>query len=79
MALFSRHIFNTIFITAVGTGGTSSSPQWLLIRWRSTNFLVKTSSSERLFYPLMFVPTVTSISNYIILGRLGIIDRPLAG
>ncbi|HEY8436924.1 MAG TPA: carbohydrate ABC transporter permease [Haloplasmataceae bacterium] len=75
---FSRHIFNTIFITAVGTGGhviLASMAAYPLAKYQfpGKNFIFRT-----VVLSLMFVPTVTSISNYIILGRLGIIDRPLA-
>lgn len=75
---FSRHLYNTIFITFFGTGGhviLASMAAYPLAKYEfpGKNFLFKT-----VVLSLMFVPTVTSISNYIILGKIGLIDTPWA-
>ncbi len=71
---FTRHFFNTIFITVVGTFGhviIASMAAYPLAKhsFPGRNFIFNT-----IVLSLMFVPTVTAISNYIILGKIGLID-----
>jgi len=71
---FTRHFFNTIFITVIGTVGhviIASMAAYPLAKHQfpGRNIIFKT-----IVLSLMFVPTVTAISNYIILGKVGLID-----
>ena len=75
---FSRYIFNTVFISVVGTTGNlicSSLAAYAFAKIRfpggKTMFnLVRTS--------LMFHSTVTAITNFIIMSALGIVDTHMA-
>ena len=75
---FSRYIFNTVFISIVGTTGNlicSSLAAYAFAKIRfpggKTMFnLVRTS--------LMFHSTVTAITNFIIMSAIGIVDNHLA-
>lgn len=71
---FSRYLFNSLFITAVGTGGhviLSTMAAYVLAKrqfpGRNIFFAVVVAS-------LMFAPQVTSIPNYLVMGGLKWID-----
>ncbi|HWT76799.1 MAG TPA: carbohydrate ABC transporter permease [Mobilitalea sp.] len=70
----SRYIFNTLFITVVGTFGhimIASLAAYPLSKYEfpfSNFFFVVIRSS------LMFTPAVTAIPNYLIMSKLGLID-----
>ncbi|MGL5021045.1 MAG: carbohydrate ABC transporter permease [Mycoplasmatales bacterium] len=71
---FSRYLFNTVFITIVGTVGhviLASMAAYPLAKY-------KFPGSKLLFnivvFSLMFTPVVTEIPNYIIVSKLGLID-----
>ena len=71
---FTRYLFNTVFITAVGTGGhllIASMAAFVLAKYDfpggKTFFKVVTVA-------MMFTGYVTQIPNYLILNRLGWID-----
>ena len=71
---FSRYIFNTVFITAVGTGGhllIASMGAFVLAKYEfpggQTFFKIVTVA-------LMFSGYVTQIPNYLIINKLGWID-----
>jgi len=75
---FSRYIFNTVFITAVGTGG-------LIIIASMGAFVVSKYKfpGARKFFPLvivtlMFSGHVTAIPNFLVMTRLGWVDTYLA-
>lgn len=75
---FSRYVFNTIFISVVGTMGNvllSSYAAYALakIPFPGRNFLFRAVQ-----YSLMFNATVTAISNFIIMSALGWVDTLLA-
>lgn len=75
---FSRYVFNTIFISVVGTMGNvllSSYAAYALakIPFPGRNFLFRAVQ-----YSLMFNATVTAISNFIIMSALGWVDTYLA-
>jgi ABC-type glycerol-3-phosphate transport system permease component len=75
---FSRYIFNTVFITAVGTLGhllIASMAAYVLSKYRfpgnRTFFAIVTTA-------LMFTPQVLAIPNYLVMTKLGWVDTPLA-
>ncbi|MBQ6042923.1 MAG: carbohydrate ABC transporter permease [Clostridia bacterium] len=75
---FSRYIFNTIFISVVGTAGNvllSSYSAYALakIPFPGRKFLFKIIT-----YSLMFSATVAGLTNFILMSRLGWIDTYLA-
>lgn len=75
---FSRYIFNTIFISVVGTAGNvllSSYSAYALakIPFPGRRFLFK-----MITYSLMFSATVAGLTNFILMSRLGWIDTYLA-
>jgi len=71
---FSRYVFNTLFITIVGTGGhllIASMGAYAISRY--------TFPGSKLFFKvvivsLMFSGHVTAIPNFLVLARLGMID-----
>ena len=75
---FSRYIFNTVFITAIGTGG-------LILVASMGAFMVSKYPfpGARKFFPLviitlMFSGHVTAIPNFLIMTKLGWVDTHLA-
>ena len=75
---FSRYIFNTVLISVVGTLGNlifSSLAAYSLskLKFPGRNFLFQV-----IVLSLMFVPTVTSIANFLTMSTLGWIDTYLA-
>ena len=75
---FSRYIFNTVFITAVGTAG-------LIIIASMGAFVVSKYPfpGSKVFFKiviitLMFSPHVTAIPNYLVMTKLGWVDTFLA-
>lgn len=71
---FSRYIFNTGFLTVLGTVGTvilSSMAAFPLAKYKFPGSKVM---SDLIVYSLMFSGVVVAIPNYIIVSRLGIID-----
>lgn len=75
---FSRYIFNTVFITAVGTGGliiVASMGAFVVSKYRFPG--------SKLFFALvivtlMFSGYVTAIPNYLVMTRLGWVDTYLS-
>jgi ABC-type glycerol-3-phosphate transport system permease component len=75
---FSRYIFNTVLITAVGTGGliiVASMGAFVVSKYRFPG--------AKLFFnivivTLMFSGYVTAIPNYLIMAKLGWVDTYLA-
>jgi ABC-type glycerol-3-phosphate transport system permease component len=75
---FSRYIFNTVFITAAGTGGliiVASMGAYVVSKYRFPG--------GRLFFALvittlMFSGYVTAIPNYLVMTRLGWVDTYLS-
>lgn len=71
---FSRYLFNTVFITVAGTIGhlfLSSMAAFVLSRHKfpGNNFIFKL-----IVLTLMFTPSVTSVSSFIIISRLKMLD-----
>ena len=75
---FSRYIFNTVFITVVGTGGH------IIIASMAAYVLSKYSfPGSKAFFnitvtALMFTGYVTQIPNYLIMSKFGMVDTYLA-
>ncbi len=75
---FSRYLFNTVFITVIGTLGhlfLSSMASFVLSRHR---FPGKDMIFKLIVLSLMFTPSVTSVSSFIIISRLRMLDTYLA-
>ncbi|MBO5356782.1 MAG: carbohydrate ABC transporter permease [Clostridia bacterium] len=75
---FSRHIFNTVFITALGTFGNlflSSIAAYALAK-------IPFPGRKGIFWlmqkSLMFTSTVTAIANFLTLSTIGLMDNPFA-
>lgn len=71
---FSRYLFNTIYVTILGTFGhvvVASMCAYVLSRYRVPGGKVIFSL---IIYALMFPSSVTATPNYIILNTLGLID-----
>jgi ABC-type glycerol-3-phosphate transport system permease component len=71
---FSRYLFNTVFITAVGTGGhliISSMGAFVLAKY---DFPGGKTFFKLVTVALMFSGYVTAIPNYLIINKLGWID-----
>lgn len=75
---FSRYIFNTVFITVVGTGGHllfASMAAYVLAKY---DFPGSKTFFKIVVIALMFSTYVTAIPNYLILSGLGWIDTYLS-
>ena len=75
---FSRYIFNTVFISIVGTTGnlfcsSMAAYSFAKIRFPGGKFMFKMVQTS-----LMFHSTVTAITNFIIMSALGMVDTHLA-
>lgn len=70
----SRYLFNTVFITVVGTVGhviLASMAAYPLAKYRFPGSKV---IFNVIVFSLMFTPVVTEIPNYIVISKLGLID-----
>ena len=75
---FSRYIFNTVFITAVGTTGliiVASMGAFVVSKYKFPGAKIFFSG---VIITLMFSPYVTAIPNYLVLASLGWVDTYLA-
>jgi ABC-type glycerol-3-phosphate transport system permease component len=75
---FSRYIFNTVFITAVGTGGliiVASLGAYVVSKY---NFPGAKTFFKVVIITLMFNGYVTAIPNYLVMARLGWVDTYLS-
>ncbi len=75
---FTRYIFNTVFVSVVGTAGnlllsSMAAYAFAKIKFPGRKWMFKTIRTS-----LMFHSTVTSITNYFIMSRLGWVDTYLA-
>ncbi len=71
---FSRYIFNTLFITAVGTAGNIIFAAMCAFPLSKKKFPGRDTIFSLIVTSLMFNGTVTAIPNYIIMSALGWID-----
>ncbi len=68
---FTRYLFNTVFITVVGTAGHVILASMAAYPLAKHNFPGKTLIFTLVVYSLMFAPQVTLIPNYMIMSWLG--------
>ena len=71
---FARYIFNTLFITGVGTAGNIILSSMCAFPLAKKKFPGKNAIFSIIVTSLMFNGTVTAIPNYIIMSSLGWID-----
>lgn len=71
---FSRYMFNTLFITILGTGGTVLLGTMAGYPLAKYNFPGSKVMSNIIVYALMFNSTVTAIPNYIIMSKAGLVN-----
>lgn len=74
----SRYIFNSVFITVVGTAGHVILASLAAYRISKYTFPGKDLLFNLVVLSLMFSPAVTSIPNYVILCKLGLINTQWA-
>ncbi len=70
----SRYVFNTLFITGVGTGGTVLLGSMAAFPLAKYKFPGSEEMNKLIVYALMFSTTVTAIPNYLIMSKLGLIN-----
>lgn len=71
---FSRYVFNTVFITAVGTFGQVVLASLAAYALAKRKFPGRRFIFSSIVLSLMFSPAVTAIPNYLIIGKLSMID-----
>ena len=71
---FSRYIFNTVFLTAIGTAGTVIIGSMAAFPLAKYVFPGSKLMSRLIVYSLMFNGTVTALPNYVIMSKLQMID-----
>ncbi|MBQ6794716.1 MAG: carbohydrate ABC transporter permease [Clostridia bacterium] len=71
---FSRYIFNTVFITLLGTIGSVIIASMAAYPLAKYQFPGSKFMSSLIVYSLMFNGSVTGIPNYIIMSKIGLID-----
>ncbi|MHB8963555.1 MAG: carbohydrate ABC transporter permease [Saccharofermentanales bacterium] len=72
---FSRYIFNTVFVSVTGTAGhvlIASMCAYPLAKYR---FPFRNMIFSTIIIALMFNPAVTTIPNYLILSRIGLVNN----
>lgn len=75
---FSRYVFNTVFLTVIGTFGHLFLASMAAFAMAKHDFPGKKIMFSMIVLSLMFTPAVTGIPNYIIMSKIGIIDTYLA-
>lgn len=75
---FSRYIFNTVFITVCGTFGNLVVASMAAYALAKMKFPGRSFLFQVVVLSLMFHPTVNSLSNFIIMSALGMVDTYLA-
>jgi ABC-type glycerol-3-phosphate transport system permease component len=71
---FSRYIFNSFFITAIGTAGNVVFAAMAAYPLAKKHFPGSTVFFNLIVFSLMFTPAVTSIPSYLVMSTLGWID-----
>lgn len=71
---FSRYMFNTLFITLLGTAGTVLLGTMAAYPLAKFTFPGSKLMSNIIVYALMFNGTVTAIPNYIIMSKMGMVN-----
>jgi ABC-type glycerol-3-phosphate transport system permease component len=75
---FSRHLFNTIFIVVVGTLGQVAFASMAAYPLAKVDFAGDNFLNKLIVLSLMFSTAVTTVPNYVIMSRLGLIDTYFA-
>ena len=75
---FSRYLFNTVFITVVGTVGHIMLSSFAAYALSKFDFPGRNLVFSMVVLSLMFSPAVTAIPNYIIMSEINWIDNYLA-
>lgn len=75
---FSRYIFNTVLVSVVGTVGNLFLSSMAAYAFSKIHFPGRKWMFKTIRMSLMFHSTVTSITNYFIMSRLGWVDTYLA-
>ena len=70
----SRYVFNSLFITVLGTFGHVLVSSMAAFKISKYNFPGKTALFNLVVFALMFSPAVTAIPNYIIMSKIGFIN-----
>ncbi|WP_336786192.1 carbohydrate ABC transporter permease [Paenibacillus sp. MMO-177] len=70
----SRYIFNTVFLTALGTTGSVIIGSMAAFPLAKYTFPGSKTMSKLIVYSLMFNGTVTALPNYVIMSKLHMID-----
>ena len=70
----SRYIFNTVFLTALGTAGSVIIGSMAAFPLAKYVFPGSKVMSRLIVYSLMFNGTVTALPNYVIMSKLHLID-----
>lgn len=70
----TRYLFNTVFLTAMGTAGSVIIGSMAAFPLAKYVFPGSKSMSRMIVYSLMFNGTVTALPNYVILSKLHLID-----
>lgn len=74
----TRYLFNTIFITLLGTIGHVILASMCAYPLAKHKFVGKTFINQMIVYSLMFSTAVTTIPTYMIVNKLGLINTPWA-
>src|SRR5690554_3091189 len=74
----TRYLFNTVFITVLGTFGHVFIAALAAYPLAKHKFPGHKLINEIIVYSLMFTPAVTSIPTYMIISKLGLLDSPWA-
>ena len=75
---FSRYIFNTVLVSVTGTAGNLFLSSMAAYAFSKVHFPGRKWMFKTIRMSLMFHSTVTSITNYFIMSRLGWVDTYLA-
>ncbi len=75
---FSRYIFNTVFVSVVGTVGNLFFSSLAAYSFSKVKFPGRIWMFKTIRTSLMFHSTVTGITNFFIMSRLGFVDSYLA-
>lgn len=71
---FTRYIFNTLFITLIGTAGSVFISSLAAFPLAKFEFPGSKMMSRMIIYSLMFSGAVTGIPNFVIISKLGLLD-----
>ena len=74
----SRYIFNTVYITVLGTAGMVFVGSMAAFPLAKYTFPGSRLLNHVVIYALMFNATVTAIPNFIIMTRIGLVDTHMA-